>query len=221
LLYLDHHSTQVTGAVTRNTIGTANPSVNENITTDASGNVSGSITVNSLRSFRVAGFVNTSHGRVDTDIRQKVNFNNVQNFVIHARTYTQDVTQNTQLGSTVTTSAGGAPQVTHESFVYPLTLNYTLTFNADGSIIQDGLASLEFDHDFVSPSFTSAVRNKVKSVDTLDISSSFSITGNTGQQSSQSYTAVDSRGGSYNCVLKAKNNALTFASKDCGHAEDH
>jgi hypothetical protein len=221
LLYLDHHSTQVTGALTSNTIGSANPSLNENLTTDASGNVSGSVTVNSLRSFRVAGYVNTSHGRVDTDIRQKVNFNNVQNFVINSTIYTQDISQNTRLDSTVTTRDGGPPRITHESFVYPLTLNYTLTFNADGSIAQDGLAAQEFDHDFVSPSFTSVVRNKVKSVDTLDISSSFSITGNSGQQSSQSYTAVDSAGGSYNCVLKAKNNALTFASKDCGHPEDH
>ena len=221
VLYLDRNSTLVTGAVTKNTIGTATPAVNENITTDASGNISGSVTVNSLRSFRIAGYVQTSHGRVDTDIRQKVNFNNVQNFVINATTYTQDVTQNTQLDSTVTRTEEGSPQVTRESFVYPLTLNYTLTFNADGSVTQDGLASLEFDHDIVSPSFASAVRNRVKSVDTLDLSSSFSITGNSGQQSSQSYMSVDSRGGSYNCVLKAENNALTFASEECGHTEDH
>jgi hypothetical protein len=220
LLYLDRQSTLITGAVTKNTIGTANPSVNENITTDASGNISGSVTVNSLRSFRIAGYVNTSHGRVDTDIRQRVNFSNAQNFVINATTYTQDVTQNTQLDSTVTRTGEGSGQVTQESFVYPLTLNYTLTFNADGSITQDGLASQEFDHEVVSPSFASAVRNRVKSVDTLDISSSFSITGNSGQQSSQNYTSVDSRGGSYNCELKAKNNALVFASEECGHSED-
>jgi hypothetical protein len=221
LLYLDRHSTLVTGAVTKNTVGAANPSVNENLTTDASGNVSGSVTVNSLRSFRIAGYVNTSHGRVDTDIRQSVNFNNVQNFLINATTYTQDVTQNTELDSTVTRTGEGSGHVTQESFVYPLTLNYTLTFNTDGSITQNGLASQEFDHDTVSPSFASGVRNRVKSVDTLDLTSSFSITGNSGQQSSQSYTAVDSAGGSYNCVLKAENNALAFASEECGHAGDH
>jgi hypothetical protein len=221
LLYLDRHSTLVTGAVTKNTIGTASPSVNENLTTDASGNVSGSVTVNSLRSFRIAGYVNTSHGKVDTDIRQSVNFNNVQNFVINTKTYTQDVTQNTELDSTVTRTGEGSGHVTQESFVYPLTLNYTLTFNADGSVTQNGLASQEFDHDTVSPSFASGVRNRVKSVDTLDLNSSLSITGNSGQQSSQSYTAVDSTGGSYNCVLQAEDNALAFASEECGHSEDH
>jgi hypothetical protein len=222
LLYLDHGSTQVTGAVTKNTLGTGpSPSVNENVTTDASGNISGSVTTSSLRSFRVAGYVNTSHGRVNTDIRQNVNFNNVQNFVINATTYTQDITQNTQIQSTVTTNDGSGPGVTRASFTYPLTLNYTLTFNADGSITQNGLVSQELDHDFVSPLRASTVRNRVKSVDVLDLDSSFHITGNSGQQSSQSYNSFDSLGGTYNCVLKAKNNALTFASKGCGGPEDH
>ncbi|HWX92717.1 MAG TPA: peptide-N4-asparagine amidase [Terriglobales bacterium] len=221
LLYLDHGSSQVTGAVTKNTIGSGpTPSVNENVTTDASGNVSGTVTLNSLRNFKVAGYVNTSHGKVDTEVRQKVNFNNSQSFTINATTYTQDVTQNTQVESTVTTRDAEASRVTHESFHYPLTLDYTLTFNADGSISQAGLAAQEFDHDVASPWFASSVRNRVKSVDTLEINSSFQITGNTGQKSSQSYSAVDSRGGTYNCTLKAKNNVLTSVSEGCGQHGD-
>ena len=220
LLYLDHEGVQVTGAVTKNTIGSGpSPSVNENLTT-GTGSVSGSVTTNSIRSFQVAGYVNTSHGRVDTDIRQGVNFSNVQNFTINATIYTQDVTQDTQLESTVTTRNGGARSVTRESFTYPLTLNYTLTFNVDGSITQNGFVSQELDHDLVSPSFVSTVRNRVKSVDILDLDSMFHITGNSGQQSSQNYSAFDSRGGAYHCTLKAKNNALTFASDGCGHPEN-
>jgi hypothetical protein len=222
LLYLDQGSSQVTGAVTKNTIGSGpTPSVNENVTTDASGNVSGTVTVNSVRSLKVTGYVNTSHGKVDTEVRQKVNFANSQSFVINPTTYTQNVSQNTQVDSTVTTRDTEASRITHESFRYPLTLDYTLTFNADGSIDQAGLASLEFDHDVASPWFASSVRNRVKSVDTLLLNSSFQITGNTGQNSSQSYSAVDSRGDTYNCTLKAKNNALTTASEGCSQHEDH
>jgi len=222
LLYLDHGSSQVTGAVTKNTIGSGpTPSVNENITTDASGNISGTVTVHSLRSFKVAGYVNTSHGKVDTEVRQKVNFANSQSFVINATTYTQNVTQNTQVDSTVTTRDPEAARVTRDFFRYPLTLDYTLTFNADGSISQAGLASQEFDHDVASPWFASSVRNRVKSADTLLISSSFVITGNTGQESSQSYNAIDSRGDTYNCTLKAKNNALTTAREGCSQHGDH
>jgi hypothetical protein len=209
----------VTGAVTKNTIGSGpNSSIQENLT-NSLGNVSGSVTTNSVRSFRVAGYVNTSHGRVGTDIRQQVNFSNLQNFNITATAYTQDITQNTQLTSTVVTSNGEGPGAARESFTYPLTLNYTLIFNADGSITQNGQVSQEFDHDFVSPRLTSLVRNKVKSADTLDLNSSFQITGNSGQQSSQSYDVVDSLGGRYNCTLKARNNALTFASEDCGRLD--
>ena len=222
LLFLDHGATQVTGAVTKNTIGSGpTPSIQQNLTTDSSGNVSGNVTTNSVRSFRVAGYVNTSHGRVGTDIRQQVSFGNLQTFNITATTYTQDITQNTQLNSTVITSNREGPAVARESFTYPLTLNYTLTFNADGSIIQNGQVSQEFDHDFAAPWFAGVVRNKVKSVDTLDLDSSFHITGNSGQQSSQSYSALDSQGGEYNCTLKARNNALSFASEGCGSPADH
>jgi hypothetical protein len=222
LLFLDHGATQVTGAVTKNTIGSGpTPSIQEKLTTDSSGNVSGSVTTNSVRSFRVAGYVNTSQGRVGTDIRQQVSFGNLQNFNITATTYTQDITQNTQLNSTVITSNREGPAVARESFTYPLTLNYTLTFNTDGSIIQNGQVSQEFDHDFAAPWFAGVVRNKVKSVDTLDLDSSFHITGNSGQQSSQSYSAHDSQGGEYNCTLKARNNAVSFASEGCGSPADH
>ena len=221
LLFLDHEATQVTGAVTKNTIGAGpSPSIQENLTTDSSGNVSGSVTTHSIRSFRVAGYVNTSHGRVGTDIRQQVTFRNVQNFDINATAYTQDISQNTQLSSTVITSNSQGPAIARESFTYPLTLNYTLIFNADGSITQNGQVSQEFDRDFVSPLRASVVRNKVNSVDTLDLSSSFQITGNSGQQSSQTYSAADSVGGEYHCTLKARNNALTFASEECGRNGD-
>ena len=222
LLFLDHGATHVTGAVTKNTIGSGPaPSIQENLATDSSGNVTGSVTTNSDRSFRVAGYVNTSHGRVGTDIRQQVSFSNLQNFNITSTVYTQNITQNTNLNSTVITSNGEGPAIARESFTYPLTLDYTLTFNADGSITQNGQVSQEFDHDFASPLFASVVRNRVKSVDTLDLDSSFHITGNSGQQSSQSYSALDSLSGAYNCTLKARNNALTLASKGCGNPADH
>ena len=41
LLYQDHHSQQVTGAVTANTIGVPNPSITENLQNGSSGDVGG------------------------------------------------------------------------------------------------------------------------------------------------------------------------------------
>src|SRR5205807_4524419 len=180
-----------------------------------SGNVSGSVTTHSIRSFRVAGYVNTSHGRVGTDIRQQVTFGNLQNVDINATAYTQDISQNTQLSSTVITRNSQGPAIARESFTYPLTLNYTLIFNADGSITQNGQVSQEFDRDFVSPLRTSVVRNKLNSVDTLELRSSFQIKGYSGQQSSQTYSAAGSLVGEYDYSLKATTHALTFVSEEC------
>ncbi|HLJ29808.1 MAG TPA: peptide-N4-asparagine amidase [Candidatus Angelobacter sp.] len=76
LLFLDHESSQVTGEVTENTIGAGpTPNVVENLT-NANGNITGSVTVTSSRSFRLAGFARTSHGRVETEVRQDIQFSN-------------------------------------------------------------------------------------------------------------------------------------------------
>lgn len=215
LLYQDHQSQQVTGAVTANTIGVPNPSITENLQTDSSGDVSGSVTTTSTRQFAVAGFVNTSHGRVDTEVHQTVNFNNLQNFTINATTYIQDITQTTDLESTTLTRNGFAGFQTVETFHYPLTLNLDLTFLSNGTITQLGTVSQEFKHDVLTPFFASSVRNKVNSTDTLDLSPSFSITGNSGQQSSQHYSLFDTRGLHYDCALTAQNNVLTSFADGC------
>lgn len=216
LVYLDHHSEQVTGEVFVNTIGSApNPSINEDLHLGVSGFGTAAVTTTSSREFEVAGFVNTSHGRVDTEVHQTVNFNNLQNFTINASTYIQDIKQTTQVGSRTLTRSGFTFFEATERFSYPLTLNLDLTFFPDGTVTQLGVASLEFKHDILTPFFASSVRNTVDSTDTLDLSSSFSITGNSGQQSSQRYILFDTRGQAYDCSLAAQSNVLIAASEGC------
>jgi hypothetical protein len=216
LLYLDHGSQQVTGEVTANTIGSApNPTINENIQTDASGNITGTVTTVSSREFSVAGFVNTSHGRVATQVNQTVNFNNVQNFTITASTYVQDISQETDVKSATTTWQGPVPLQTLETFQYPLTVNLSLTFAPDGSGSQLGTVSQEFQNTFVSPFLARTVDNKVNTTDTLNFNSSGHITGNSGAESSQSYNSSNSRGQKYSCTLTSQNNALTSVNARC------
>jgi hypothetical protein len=216
LLFLDRESQQVTGEVTQNTIGTSpSPVVNENLQTDSSGNVSGTVTVGSSRAFTVAGFVNTSRGRVDTIVKQTVNFNNAQNFTINATTFVQDITQNTTLNSSTTTRRGAVDFSTTESFEYPLTLNIAFLVAADGSATQQTTASQEFKVDVREPFFASSVSNKVDSTDTLNFSASGAFTGGTGQKSSQNYSFANSRGQAYNCTLQAENRTLISASQGC------
>jgi hypothetical protein len=217
LLFVDRESPQVTGEVTQNTIGSGpNPQVVENLQTDASGDITGTVTVSSARDFTVAGFVNTSHGRVDTSVHQTVNFNNAQNFTVNGSSFIQDITQGSTVNSASTTRGPGLPPFTTlESFNYPLTLNLTVLFPADGSISQQVTSSQEYKVDILEPFFASTTDNKVSSADTLNFNSSGAFTGNSGQQSSQTYRFGDSRGGAYDCSLQAKNNALTSASQGC------
>ena len=216
LLFLDRESQQITGEVTENTIGSSpNPVVNENLQTDSSGNDSGTVRVSSSRAFTVSGFVNTSRGRVDTVVRQNVNFNNAQNFTINATTFVQDVTQKTTVNSSTTTRRGAVDFSTAQSFLYPLTLNIAISVAADGSSSQLTTSSQEFKFDVREPFFASTVSNKVDSTDTLNFNASGGFTGNTGQKSSQNYSFANSRGQTYSCTLQAENRALTSASEGC------
>jgi hypothetical protein len=216
LVYLDHGSEQVTGELTGNILTAApDPTVTENLQTDSSGDVTGSVVVASDRSFKISGFVRTSHGKVETDVLQSVNFNNTQNFTINATTYIQDITQTTGVESRTITHDRGLYFASIEAFRYPLTLNITETLNSDGTIGLQTTSEQKFKHDLLDPFFASAVENSVISTDTLQLNSSFQITGHSGQQSSQHFHLANSRGREYNCALAAENNTVTSVSEGC------
>lgn len=221
LLYLDHGSQQVTGEVTSNALASApNPSVKEEIQTDASGNVTGTVTNTSSREFSISGFVNTSHGRIDTQVSQSVNFSNVQTFNITASVYAQDISQQTEVQSLTTARSGPLTFQAHETFLYPLTVNFTLTFAPDGSGSQLATVSQELKNVVTNPFFASSVDNKVNSTDTLNFNSSGRITGNSGAESSQSYNSFNTRGQKHSCTLTSQNNVLTSVSAGCTSNEN-
>jgi hypothetical protein len=94
LLYLDPGSTKVTGAVTQNTLAGPSPVVKENLNVQPT-TITGTVDVTSARSFAIVGYVNTSHGKVTTNISQSVNFSSDQSFDITASKYVQDISQET------------------------------------------------------------------------------------------------------------------------------
>ncbi len=215
LVYLDHGSTQVTGAVTTNTIEAGpNPNVVENLTTNSDGSIDGSVSVTSPRNFEVAGFVNTSHGKVFTQVFQDVNFSSVQQFTINDSQYVQDINQNTKVNSTTITRVGPVVFASFEQFKYPLTFDINVTFNADGSADQQSTVHQEFDRDVVSPGFIGATSNHVDSTDTLVFAADGSY-GNQGAASDQHYTSFDSTGVHYDCSLASANNVLTSIGHGC------
>jgi Peptide N-acetyl-beta-D-glucosaminyl asparaginase amidase A len=223
LLFQDHGAQVVTGQVTQNTIGAAAPNVQENLNTDASGNITGTVTVTSSRQFTVAGFVNTSHGRVQTNVDQTISFSNVQSFNITNTAFVQNITQRTNISSETKTQGGGNnARAFQQSFEWPLDLGFSFIVNPDGSggsqttTIKQQYLSTESGHGGPGADSFRSIANSVSPSDTLLFDANFNITGSTGQQNTQTYFSHDSTGGCFSRTINAAAGVLTSISDGKG-----
>jgi hypothetical protein len=220
LIFLDHGSTRVTGGLTRNTIGPGpTPDVQENLirTPDR---ISGTVTVSSSRLFSVEGFVNTSHGRVRTEIEQEINFSNRQEFDITALVYVQNIAQTTSI-STLTTTRGdgddddrGGHRTESKQFEWPLTVDFSFITNPDNSGSQSTSIHQEYNsRERVSGGereFFREISNAVSPADTLLFDAHGAVTGNEGQQNAQRYFSRDSNDFCYSRSIAAADGVLTL-----------
>lgn len=220
LLYLDSGSTTVTGALTENTLTVApTPVVTENL--NLSSTISGTVGVASNRNFTIAGYVNTSHGKVTTTISQQINFVNSQKFVINSLEYVQDINQISDVNSTTTVATTGQPTVTTtNNFQFPLTLNIDEVVESNGDIDVTTTASQNYANKNTTAqngalTYVSALTNEGHHQDTLVYDSSGNFLNNTGQSASQAYQNTDTTGLNVHCKLTAAANALTYFSPTC------
>ncbi|GLQ89103.1 hypothetical protein GCM10007898_26750 [Dyella flagellata] len=86
LAYLDPNSSQVSGAVTLNTLATGNgaPTDVDTIHQTSSDSIEGTITTQQHRDFEIRGFVSSSQGIVNSRVHQTSNFNSTQFFDVIA-----------------------------------------------------------------------------------------------------------------------------------------
>ena len=217
LVYQDHGSRRVTGEVTENTLTTPNPVVVNNVTVDPSGNASGEVTVTSAQNFTIAGFVNTSHGRVNTKVQQNVNFSNAQTVTSNATQFGQTAVQTSTVNGKTTTQDGFLSTTKATSVSYPFSIGYLETLETNGNIGQTSNVSQNFllseEDSFEGfPIFHSSTSNQLTSTDDATFVASptgFSLGPNSGQKSTQSYVFKDSVGNCYSRTLDAANNELT------------
>jgi hypothetical protein len=226
LVFTDHGAKKVTGGVLTNTLRAApTPVVAEDITRNSAGTVfTGSISVTSQRTFEISGYVNTSHGRVETTVRQSVDFSSYQTFDVNPNAGVpdnQNVRQLTTVDSQSTTREGWQENILQQHFLYPLTIDYSFVENASGSYSQ---VTTSDQKDLVSETlstngfavYSSSLSNEVHSTDTLNYDSSFNFLGNTGSKTWQTYDLNDTRGECYGRTLTAAAQVLVSVDDRAG-----
>jgi hypothetical protein len=221
LVFEDHGASTVTGGLLTNTLTEPNPVVQENIVAGADSTYTGSVTVGSNRSFTISGFVNTSHGRVETTVDQTVNFLSKQEFDVNANTDDQNAQQTTTLDSRVTTNGGLLAGTVEKHFSYPLNIGYSFVVNADGSFSQTTTSDQQ---DLVNvhknpmggKSTISDLSNQVQATDTLKWDASGKFLGPTGARTTQTYRLHEPSSGCYDRTITAENQKLVSVTDGPG-----
>jgi len=215
LVYQDHGASRVTGGITSNTLAAApSPTVTPAITTAADGSVTGSVAVEASRRYRIAGFVDTSHGRVRTELDGELQFTNRQQFDITTTLYRQRIAQRTRAVVRTRTDERGHHSEQVLQLAWPLDVDFAFASNADGSSAQTTTIDQRLEQtttelrDGHLAGFR-IVTNAVAPSDTLNFDPSGAFTGSTGQSSSQSYFAADLGGACFSRELTAAAGVLT------------
>jgi hypothetical protein len=221
LVFEDHGASTVTGGLLTNTLTEPNPVVQENIVAGADSTYTGSVTVGSNRSFTISGFVNTSHGRVETTVDQTVNFLSKQDFEVNANTDDQNAQQTTTLDSRVTTNGGLLAGTVEKHFSYPLNIGYSFVVNADGSFSQTTMSDQQdllnvHKNPVGGKSTISNLSNQVQATDTLKWDASGKFLGPTGARTTQTYRLHEPSSGCYDRTITAENQKLVSVTDGPG-----
>ena len=226
LAFEDHGASKVTGGVLTNTLTEPNPVVQENIVTGSGPTYTGSVTVGSNRRFTISGYVNTSHGRVETTVDQTVDFLSKQEFDVNANTDVQNAQQTTTHDSRITTRGGLLAGTVERHFSYPLNIGYSFIVNADGSFSQTTTSDqqdLVDVHENPNRGRTtiSELGNHVHAADTLKWDASGNFLGPTGARTTQTYRLQDPSRGCYDRTITAENQKLVSVKDGPGCSNNH
>ena len=228
LLYTDPGAKTVTGGISMDSL-TLTPPVQAEayLGTAADGTVSGPIDVYSSRSWTISGYVETSHGRVDTTIQASNTFKNYQSVEASAVIDQQLISQETtQEETTTTVSSAGEVQTVHD-VDYPLTVNFRQAPNDDndgGFYVASYVKQGKYD-ELRGPngpnSANPVVSNEtVETSDTLHYSAAGGFLGHDNNMARSIYGSKDEHFNCYYRALTSLNLALTQVedSHDCSMA---
>ncbi len=218
LVYEDHGSSQVTGALVSN--GTAiapAQTVVEHVKIDPSGNAKGTINVSATHPVSLKGYVNTSQGRVTTSVTQSIAFSNVQNIDVTSSEFKQNINQQTTLTSDAITKSKTGNLKSHVQTIWPLDVRYLYAVQSSGSATQNAAIMQTKNGSGLDQrrrgSGSWLLQNSVNSSDTLTFTSSGFSPSN--GKSSQQYKSLDIQPRCYQKTIKSKNYVITGTTKGC------
>jgi hypothetical protein len=221
LVYTDHGTQKVTGGVIENTLAAApTPNIKEDINYNSSTSTyTGTIFTGYTHDSIIKGYVNTSHGRVETTINQRLNYAGNQEFDVNPTVgypETQNQQQLTTVDTTTTTQEGPFVSTSASHLAYPLNINYFYGLNSAGVLYQntaiDQAYKLNTEESNIGwRPYTTNTFEETKSQDDWNLSTY--APSNT--KSSQTYQYNNSRGGCYSETLTSASNVLTGVTKGC------
>jgi hypothetical protein len=223
LVFTDHGAKKVTGGVLSNTLSAApTPVVTENITASPAGLYTGNVLVTSGRKFEISGYVNTSHGRIETTVQQTVNFSSNQTFNVDPNAFAPDIQnakQLTTVDSETTTRDGWFRQTLVQHFAYPLTVDFAFLQNADGSFSQTTTVDQkdEVRESLGLDGFGGSLKqssNEVHSTAVRNYDSGLNFVSSTGAKTSQTYVQRSDGGKCYSRKLSAADHVLVSVDDD-------
>jgi hypothetical protein len=217
LVFLDHGSTTVTGALTSNTLTVApDTTVTSSVNLDDSFNGSGNVTETLDRSFAISGYVNTSQGKITTTVNETENWSNTQNGLSSdTDTVVADLLSST-VDAITTTTTPSATSTREEFTSNPLSASISLNVNPD-TMVEAETTTIELGdlYKTLGPgTFTAQSQEDVLSTDTQNFTANGSFTGNSGMASTGTYIYTDSKGNNYSSTLTAANNVLSAATSE-------
>jgi hypothetical protein len=215
LVFTDPYAQRTNGGLLHNTLTAAPaPFVSENLNTDSSGNITGTVGVSSARNYSISGWTTTSHGRVETTVNAHVNFSNNQKFTINNTQYIQDIAQSTTMDVSSTSQQGNLSTVDAKHYSYPFTFLIDFEVAADGSSSELNTSNQVFrvtedkSLNFL-PLFHSEASNEVSSTDTDLFDTSGHFIGPSNASSTQTYKESNTLGRCYGQKLVSASNKLT------------
>jgi len=196
------------GAVTKNTLTAPSPVVTENL--QGTSTVTGTIGVTSDRKFTIAGYVNTSHGKVWTSVAAHQDFSSTQTIDFDTVNFTvldQNTAVQSKVSATSTVSRNDGTVVTSEDFSFPITVD--LVYPVSGSAFGYNVTTTQnyqSDKRVWSNQRLGSFSTVNNFVTATDVSPG---------SSSQNYTAFDADGNFYSCQIASAKNTLTKVSRGC------